>query len=199
MNGKVIAILTLMATLQNIGYSILGTFYPFESQSRGVSEITLGVIVASYSIAYIISAGVSGKYLSTIGQSTGLKYGLLMSMVQQFGLGSLKHIGSDDWFVRLSVLAQSIGGVGAGLNVTCAIAIITSHFPNDREQNLGLIEGGTGLGMLIGPLIGSGLYIIGGYCVPFWTLGCTYLIIFPCVKHITSTIQSEDGYNNNSL
>ena len=64
MTAKVIGILTLMSTLQNIGYSILGTFYPFESQSRGVTEITLGVIVASYSIMYIISAAISGKYLS---------------------------------------------------------------------------------------------------------------------------------------
>ena len=179
MGYKVIGILTLIATLQTISFTQVGPFYPFEAQKKGITEILLGFIIGSFSIGYIFSAAISGKYLSKIGKETGLKYGLLMIVFQLFGLGCLKFVDSPDWFVSLSLLAQCIGGVGAGLNMTCAIAIITSHYPNEREQNLGILEGGTGLGALIGPLIGSGLYILGGYCLPFWTVGCICLILFP--------------------
>ena len=36
-----------------------------------------------------------------------------------------------------------------------AMAIITNHYPDEREENLGILEGGTGLGLLVGPLLGG--------------------------------------------
>ena len=81
MSGQVIGLLTLIAALQTISYSQVGPFYPFEAQAKGVTEIVLGVIIGSFSIAYILSAAISGKYLSTIGKEAGLKYGMLLIMV----------------------------------------------------------------------------------------------------------------------
>ena len=78
MSGKLIAILCLTASLQTISFSQLGTFYPFEAQVRGITEIVLGLVIGSFSIAYILSAVVTGKYLSTIDKMTGLKCGLLL-------------------------------------------------------------------------------------------------------------------------
>ena len=144
--------------------------------------MSLGIVIGSFSIAYIISAIVSGKYLSKIGKGFGLKLGLFMVIIQLFGLGSLKLIQSPSLFVGLSILFMAIGGSGAALNVTCALAVINTNYPDDKEQNLGLFEGGSGLGLLIGPLLGSLLYSIGGYCVPFFTFGLISLILFPEIQ-----------------
>ena len=75
--------------------------------------------------------------------------------------------------------------------MTCAFAIITNDYPNEREQNIGLLEGGTGLGLLIGPLLGSGLYMIGGFCLPFWTVGCICIAVFPFIRTIATVIKTE--------
>ena len=77
---------------------------------------------------------------------------------------------------------MSIGGSGAALNVTCGLAIINTNYPNEREKNLGFFEGGTGLGLLLGPLLGSLLYTIGGYCLPFLTFGIISLLLFPEIQ-----------------
>ena len=69
--------------------------------------------------------------------------------------------------------------MGAGMNTTCAIAIIATHYPDERELNLGILEGGTGLGLLLGPLIGGMLYAVGGYLAPFWTVGTICLLMLP--------------------
>ena len=79
--GKVIIFLTLIAVLQNISYSQVGPFYPFEAASKGVTEITIGVIIGSFSIMYIVSAIICGKYLTQIGKSAGLKFGMLFIVV----------------------------------------------------------------------------------------------------------------------
>ena len=73
------------------------------------------------------------------------------------------------------------------------MAVITNHYPDDREQNLGILEGGTGLGLLLGPLLGGALYNLGGYCLPFWTVGCICLLIFPLLKHTVELIKKEEG------
>ena len=179
MIGKVVGFLTVITCLQNISYSQVGPFYPFEAHSRGVSAILLGYIIGAFSIMYIISAVICGKYLSKIGKAAGLKFGMLFIVVQLFGLGFLKYVESRDWFIALSILAQCFGGVGAGMNTTCAIAIITNHYPKERELNLGILEGGTGFGLLLGPLIGGLLYAIGGYLAPFLTVGSICLLLFP--------------------
>ena len=95
--------------------------------------MSLGIVIGSFSIAYIISAIVSGKYLSTIGKGFGLKLGLFMVIIQLFGLSSLKLIQSPSLFVGLSILFMSIGGSGAALNVTCALAVINTNYPDDKE------------------------------------------------------------------
>ena len=144
-----------------------------------MTPLSLGLIIGSFSIAYIFSAAISGKYLTKIGKGTGLKVGLLMVITQLLGLGSMKFIDKPSLFVGLSILAMSIGGAGAALNVTCALAIINTNYPDKRERNLGLFEGGSGLGLLIGPLLGSLLFSLGGYCLPFLTFGLITLLLFP--------------------
>ena len=100
-----------------------------------MNEVILGYIIGSFSIMYIISAVVCGKYLSQIGKAAGLKFGMLFITVQLFGLGSLKYVESTNAFIVLSIVAQCLGGIGAGMNSTTAVAIVTTHFPKERELN----------------------------------------------------------------
>ena len=79
--SSIIIFLSLIITLQNISYSQVGPFYPYEAHSRGITEITLGYVIGSFSIMYIISAIVSGKMLHKMGHSAGLKIGMLFIVV----------------------------------------------------------------------------------------------------------------------
>ena len=78
------------------------------------------------------------------------------------------------------------------MNTTCAIAIIANHYPTERELNLGILESGTGLGLLLGPIIGAILYAIGGYVAPFWTVGVICLLLLPLLQHTVNVINKEE-------
>lgn len=49
-------------------------------------------------------------------------------------------------------------GLGAGMNSTSTMAIVTSHYKNEREKMIGLLESSSGVGLLLGPFFGAILY-----------------------------------------
>ena len=84
------------------------------------------------------------------------------------GLGSLMFVDDPTTFIVLSFVWKFLCGVGAGINSTASFAIIATHYQNDREKTIGMLESSAGIGLLIGPLAGGFLYEIGGFILPFF-------------------------------
>jgi MFS family permease len=83
------------------------------------------------------------------------------------GLGLLDFVEDKTGFIVFSFIWKFLCGVGAGINSTSSFAIIATHYKEDREKAIGMLEASSGVGLLLGPLIGSILYEIGGYTLPF--------------------------------
>ena len=67
--------------------------------------------------------------------------------------------------------------MGAGINSTSSIAIVATHFKDEREKAIGFIEASSGIGLLLGPFFGALLYEIGGYVLPFVATGKKFSLI----------------------
>ena len=87
---------------------------------------------------------------------------------------------------------MTIGGIGGGLNSTCAMAIITSMFPNEKELYIGILEAAVGIGLLIGPLLGAFLYSVGGFKLPFWTVAAICITLYPLLIHTNKFIVQKE-------
>jgi MFS family permease len=61
--------------------------------------------------------------------------------------------------------------------------MIAASKKEERDRNIGLFEAFTGLGFMTGPLLGSFLFTIGGYLLPFTASGIFFLICFPLVAY----------------
>lgn len=57
------------------------------------------------------------------------------------------------------------------MNSTSSMSIIATHYKQEREKAIGLIEAASGVGLLLGPFFGAILYQIGGYVFPFTVTG----------------------------
>jgi len=121
--------LVLLSMLQSASVSQTGPFYPLEAEKKGIPNIYFGFIIATYAIVYIFSSIFTGRILSRVGRSRGLRYGLGMLICQLIILGSLYFVNNSNVFIAMSFLAQILGGIGAGANSTCSIAVISSFFP----------------------------------------------------------------------
>ena len=57
---------------------------------------------------------------------------------------------------------------------------------------MGLLEAATGLGFLFGPLIGSGLYSIGGYLLSFYGLSAIYIVFLPLIIYVAGLVEEKE-------
>ena len=102
----------------------------------------------------------------------------------------LKYVYNVSLFVVLAMIAQALGGFGAGTNTTVCFSLIITFFPEDKQKLIGILEAGIGLGLLLGPLIGVLLYQIGGYSCPFWTLGFIFLATMPLLNRVLNLVEA---------
>jgi MFS family permease len=122
-----------------------------------------------------------------------LGLGFFLLICQLFGMGSVYWAIDSYSFLTIAFVAQICGGIGAGLNSTSSLAVLTSHYPNEREKIMSLFEASTGLGFLFGPLIGAGLYSIGGYILPFYGLSMIYIVFLPLIVYIAKLVEHAES------
>jgi MFS family permease len=83
----------------------------------------------------------------------------------------LDFVEDKNTFIIFSFIWKFICGFGAGINSTSSFAIIATHYKQEREKAIGMMEASSGVGLLLGPIFGSVLYQIGGYILPFLGTG----------------------------
>jgi MFS family permease len=65
-------------------------------------------------------------------------------------------------------------------------SISTNFFPDHKEAMVGYIEAATGIGLILGPLIGSTLFSIGGYHFIYYFFGSIFVVCSFFIKSIFS-------------
>jgi DHA1 family tetracycline resistance protein-like MFS transporter len=146
-----------------LGFSIILPLLPYYASEFGASPLTIGILIASYSICQFIASPILGHWSDRYGRRPILLY---------------SQIGSCLGFILMAIAlqlpnpllwlfaARIIDGISGG-NLTVAQAYISDITrPEERARNFGMIIGVSfGLGFLIGPTLGGFLSRY-GYDVP---------------------------------
>ena len=99
----------------------------------------------------------------------------------------------------IALLARFMQGVGNALVQTACYAIITHVFSDKREQYLGYAEAVTGVGLMLGPVLGGPLYTAFGYFVSFAIFGGILFVSMTIVMFITPGTLNESIFNEEEL
>lgn len=82
-----------------------------------------------------------------------------------------------DGFIALGIISRIIQGfAGAGIG-TSIVAIISTKYHDRIATIFGIQQTLTGVSMIIGPVLGAGLYLIGGFSFIFFS----FSVFFGCV------------------
>ncbi|QBD74890.1 MFS transporter [Ktedonosporobacter rubrisoli] len=163
-NKLVLAFLVMMAFLDAMGFTIAVPVLPFALQQtvKDTNEVALliGILSALYAFCQFIAAPTLGILSDHFGRRPIL---LLCLLGSAFGY-LLFGLGGAIW---VFVLSRIINGLTGG-NLSVLSAYIADMSEKEtRASNFGLLNAGTGAGILLGPVIG-GFTASLNYQLPFF-------------------------------
>ncbi|MFC6722231.1 MFS transporter [Halobacteriaceae archaeon SHR40] len=153
-----VAVVVAVVFIDLLGFGIIIPILPFYVRSFGVSDIFIGLLAASYSLAQFTAAPVLGRISDQRGRRPIIMLSVGVSGVAWIVFGIAAEIATvAGTTVGLVVLfgARLIAGAAGG-NIAAAQAYIADVTPPERRVGaLGLIGAAFGLGFVFGPAVGG--------------------------------------------
>jgi len=136
------------AFVDMVGLLMLLPQLPFLTRALGGSDLMVGLLVSSFSVAQLLSAPMWGKFSDRYGRRPALLVGLAASAIAYVVFAFAGSI----WMLFLSRIVQGAGGGTTGV-IQAYVADATA--PEQRARSLGWLSAATNLGVTIGPALGS--------------------------------------------
>ncbi|HEU4631817.1 MAG TPA: MFS transporter [Gemmatimonadaceae bacterium] len=152
-DGRLV-VLMITAFVDMVGLLMVIPLLPFYATDLGASGFVVTLLVASFSVAQLVSAPLWGRFSDRYGRRPALLVGLTASAVAYVIFAYADSL----WLLLLSRLVQGAGGGTTG--VVQAYVADTSA-PENRAKSLGWLSAATNLGVAIGPVLGSGTMAFG--------------------------------------
>ncbi|OMJ92425.1 hypothetical protein SteCoe_4761 [Stentor coeruleus] len=141
-----------------IPYTMIATFYPKIAESKGIPYWLIGLVFSADPLAALFSSFFLSKYMIKIGRKKILLSGLFLSAFSMFILSPIEVV-DKNLMLSLSFLSRIIAGMSAACVMVAGDSVFVSDYPDDVEKMVGRYEAVSGLGMIIGPLVGIVLYL----------------------------------------
>ena len=138
----------LIVFIDLLGFGLILPLLPFYAKSFGANELTIGLLLASYSLMQFIGAPVLGRLSDKYGRRPILLISQLGTFAGFVMLGFANGLG-------MLFASRIVDGVSGG-NISTAQAYIADiSDEKNRAKNFGLIGAAFGLGFIIGPAVGG--------------------------------------------
>lgn len=151
--------LMLTTLMSSSTFSLLAPFFPeMAEKSKGLSSGLVGMILSSYSITYVITSYLVGRFLSKMGRRRTLYSGIFLQAGCMIGFGILEWLNERTLFIILSFTFRLVLGVASGFICVSCYAMTSIAYPENIQQKISLLEAANGAGLFIGPLLGGLIY-----------------------------------------
>lgn len=153
--GKLV-VLMITAFIDMVGTLMIIPLLPFYAKSFGASGFTVGLLVASFAIAQLLSAPMWGRFSDKYGRRPALMVGLTASAIAYLIFAYADSL----WLLFLSRLVQGSGG---GTVSVIQAYVADALAPEERAKGLGWLSAATNAGVALGPVLGSQFLAIGSH------------------------------------
>ena len=119
-------------------------------------DVTL--IISVFSVAQIVFAPFNALIKNWLGSKNTILVGFLLMTATTFGLGALGYVNDATTFKYVGIVLRFFQGQGdILLQITC-YTVITNVFSDELMKYITYIEITVGIGLGLGPMIGSAVY-----------------------------------------
>lgn len=154
-----VMVLIGIALVDMIGFGIVLPLLPFYAVEFGAADWMVGPLVASFSVAQLLSAPFWGKISDHYGRRPLILIGLAFSALSYvlFGLATT---------IAVLFVSRIVQGASGGTIAVAQAYVADTTAPERRAQVLGWLSAATGAAFMIGPAIGSWAWRWGGHTAP---------------------------------
>ncbi|GAU99732.1 hypothetical protein RvY_10688 [Ramazzottius varieornatus] len=157
-------------------YACIAVFFPSFAASKGASSGDVGLVFGIMQLVMFVFSFVWGLTIHNIGTKFMYISGIGVAGAATVFMGVLEY-SPDPAFISMCYLIRIMQGLGASAVVTASFTIIADVFPTSISTMFGTCETFSGLGFMVGPIIGSGLYEAGGFKAPLVFLGTCVMLV----------------------
>lgn len=114
MDGLIIWLMLVTLTSSSV-FSLLAPFYPEMAETeKGLTSSVVGLVLSSFSITYVITSYLVGRFIAPLGRRKTLYLGITLQSIAMIGFGCLIWIPDRIMFIILSFAFRMLGGVACG-------------------------------------------------------------------------------------
>ncbi len=149
-----LSVLIAVAGVDMLGFAMIFPLLPFYALDLQISPQGIGIIIASFSLAQLLSAPLWGRFSDRYGRRPALLIGLTASAASYVVFA----FANSFWLLLASRVIQGAGGGTTGV----LHAYVADTVPSgDRTRSLGWVSAATSAGTMVGPVIGSTAVFLG--------------------------------------
>ncbi|MCY1020177.1 MFS transporter [Pyxidicoccus sp. MSG2] len=159
---RVRALVFITVFLDLVGFGLIIPLLPFYVESMGGTATTAGVLLALFSSAQLVATPLLGRLSDRVGRRPVILLSLLGNAVSMALFAYATHV----HLLPVLFTSRLLAGATAGNLAACQAAVADVTDPEARAAGLGRVGAGIGLGMVLGPVIGSQLHVLGEWAPP---------------------------------
>lgn len=180
-----LTIIFLTVFLYLVGFGVIIPIVPLLAKNFGASSLQVGLLLSVYSLMQFVFSPFWGRLSDRYGRRPILLFCLGGEFFSYILFALARNF-------EILFLARMFAGF-FGASISTASAYISDITPeNERSKGMALIGAAFGLGFLVGPALGGGLTILGGYlsAEPFFdTSFAAYCVAVLCVLNLLSGLK----------
>ena len=124
-----------------------------DSYHRKFNSLDVGILFASYQIAFLIIAPIIGENLTKYGRRRALYTSVIIFTISTATYGAAGYISNDWGFYLVSLAARIFQGFADAFMLITIPSVIATEYPHKQEEYQGLFYMSLGIGLTAGPFM----------------------------------------------
>jgi MFS family permease len=172
--------------LDLIGFGIVFPLLPFYVKTMGGSAETVGVLLSSFAFTQLVATPFLGRLSDRIGRRPVILISLAGNALSMFVFAVATRV----TLLPLLFASRILAGATAGNLSACQAAIADVTTGDERAKEMGRLGAAMGLGLVLGPVVGSTLSHFGPWAPPLAAAALAMLdfvgaaILMPETRHL---------------
>ncbi|XP_076351616.1 MFS-type transporter SLC18B1-like isoform X1 [Tachypleus tridentatus] len=156
--------------------SLQAPFFPRQAEEKGATPTQYGLVFGVFELAIIVASPICSKLLSHVSPNFLISTGLFFCGTTTILFGFIDRAPSGTPFIVLAFTIRIVEGLGSASFMTAANSVCAGEFRDQVATTLSILHSFFGVGLIVGPTLGGGLYQVGGFALPFVVLGSLLLL-----------------------